>query len=101
VRLSQLPGEILSGSVSEISQNDLKTTAAQELAEQPHGPEAGDRPASNFYGAKTSYQVIVKLGNHPHPLWIGAPGTAKIEVDAKSLGARLADYLRRTFRLEL
>jgi len=99
IRLDEVPGEILLGTVTEIAKNDLKVVP-RELAggadlltqTDQHGVT---RPL------ETSYQVRVHLDDHDHRLLVGARGRAKILVDAQPLGQRFYRYLKRTFNFSL
>ena len=99
VQLEALPGQVLSGTVSEIARMDLQV-ASQELAAHddfttrasPHGLP---RPTN------AAYQVRVSLDEHRVRPQINSSGRAKIHVAPRSWGVRLYRYLRYTFGLEL
>ena len=97
--LDQLPGVVLSGSVLEIAQRDLKIAPRQLLTSAELPIEADDlgrpRPLS------TSYQVRVSLDPHQHRVLVGSSGQAKIRVVPQSLAHRVHRFLTRTFRFEL
>jgi len=98
IRLDEVPGEILEGTITEIAKNDLKVV--------PRELDGGDLATrTDRHGVsrplETSYQARVELDAHAHRLLTGARGRAKILVDAQPLGQRLYRYLKRTFNFEL
>lgn len=99
LQLDELPGEVLSGTVTEIARADLKVLP-RELATGEDLPvrisEQGTaRPL------ETSYQARVSLDDPTGRLLIGTRGRAKIIADPQSLARRIYRYLRRTFSFEL
>jgi putative peptide zinc metalloprotease protein len=99
IQLDQAPGRVLSGTIQEIAEIDLKITPAELLPAGtiPTQPdEAGvPRPAG------TVYQGRVALVTSDSPLLIGQTGQAKVFAGSLSLGRRLSRYLSRTFRFEM
>src|SRR5262249_23885120 len=99
VQLDQRPGELLSGTIREIAEIDLKITPAELLpaGTLPTRPdEAGvHRPVG------TIYQARVALQSTDIPLVIGEAGSAKVYAAPLSLARRISRYLSRTFRFEL
>jgi putative peptide zinc metalloprotease protein len=95
LKLDELPGRILQGTISEIAKTDLKV-APRELAT---GKELALRvdEAGIPRPTETSYQARVALDEHGHRLLTGTGGRAKILVDRQSLGRRLSRSLSRTF----
>ena len=99
LKLDELPGEILDGTITEIAKTDLKV-APRELASGKQLPIRIDdqgipRPV------ETSYQARVVLDEHDGPLLPGTGGRAKILVARQSLGRRLYRALGRTFNFRL
>jgi putative peptide zinc metalloprotease protein len=99
IQLDQHPGRVLSGTIREIAEIDLKITPTEFL---PAGllptrqDEAGvPRPAG------TVYQGRVSLVPADLRLLIGEAGQAKVFAGSMSLGRRLSRYLSRTFRFEM
>lgn len=99
IQLEQSPGTLLSGTIHELAELDLKITppqllAAGELANRPD--ERGvARPAS------TSYQARVRLEGAIPPLLLGESGRARIDAASLSLGSRLLRAIRLAFSLDL
>jgi putative peptide zinc metalloprotease protein len=99
LKLDELPGEILRGTITEIAISDLKV-APRELATGKDlavrvDEEGIPRPT------ETSYQARVALDEHNRRLLTGTGGRAKIVVDRQSLGRRLYRALGRTFNFRL
>jgi len=99
LKLDQLPGRVLGGTITEIAKTDLKV-APRELAKGEELPVRVDdegitRPV------ETSYQARVALDDHNARLLIGTRGRAKILAEPQSLARRLYRYLGRTFRFSL
>jgi putative peptide zinc metalloprotease protein len=97
--LDQWAGEKLTGVIKEIAALDLKLLP-RELAgsgavvTQPDAAGV-ERPVDTLYRAR------VELTGAPPRMTIGAQGTAKIAAGSETIGARIAEYLQRTFRFEL
>ncbi len=99
LKLDELPGKILRGTITEIAKTDLKVAprelaAGKDLAVRVD-EEGIPRPT------ETSYQARVALDEHDHPLRTGTGGRAKILADRQSLGRRLYRSLGRTFNFRL
>jgi putative peptide zinc metalloprotease protein len=99
LKLDELPGRIVEGTIAEIARSDLKV-APRELA---GGKELAVRVDEQGIPrpAETSYQARVALDEHAHRLLTGTGGRAKIVVDRQSLGRRLYRALGRTFNFRL
>jgi putative peptide zinc metalloprotease protein len=99
IQLDQRPGELLSGTIREIAEIDLKITPAELLpaGTLPTRPdEAGvQRPVGTIYQARVALQTT------DIPLVIGEAGSAKVYAAPASLARRISRYLSRTFRFEL
>ncbi len=98
VRLDQLPGQVLCGTIDEIAKIDLQVaprerTATDQLLTRNRWPRNSRQ--------RTSYEARLRLENPPTFLKGGAAGAAKIVTARESLGRQLARYLARTFRVEL
>ena len=99
IRLDELPGESLEGTISTIGELDLKV-APRELVIAGDLPTRADesgvpRPLS------ASYQARVQLDPAAHlALRAGAPGRAKISVEPQSLASRLLRYLQQTLEMK-
>jgi len=96
LKLDQLPGRVLGGTITEIAKTDLKV-APRELAKGEELPVRVDdegitRPV------ETSYQARVALDDYGARLLTGTRGRAKILAEPQSLARRLYRYLGRTFR---
>ena len=99
VRLDQLPGTILHGTVEEIAKIELampprELTATRRLAVR-------DDTANQTPAIDIAYQARVRLDDAPAFLTGGTAGEASVTVASETLGRRLARYLARTFRVEL
>ena len=99
LKLDQLPGRVLGGTITEIAKTDLKV-APRELAKGEELPVRVDdqgipRPV------ETSYQARVALDDHDARLLPGTRGRAKILAEPQSLARRLYRHLGRTFRFSL
>jgi putative peptide zinc metalloprotease protein len=97
VRLTvdHLPGEILSGTVSEIARLDLDRMP-RELAASGDLPSRTDRRGTK-HPLDTWYQARVTFDSDPAHLVARVHGRAKIAVASQSLGAQLLRWLRQTF----
>ena len=99
IQFDQLPGEILQGTIGEISQTELKVVP-RELATGEDVPvRVGPRGLP--LPAETSYQARVQLDRHDQTLLVGARGRAKILAEAQPLFRRVYRYLRGTFSITL
>jgi hypothetical protein len=97
LRLDQLPGKTLRGTIVEIAKTDLKV-APRELADElPVRVDKQGVPRP----VETSYQARVALDAHQARLLVGTRGRAKILAEPQPLAARLYRYLGRTFRFSL
>jgi putative peptide zinc metalloprotease protein len=98
VQLDQSPDRVLSGTIVEVAEIDLKVTPAELLPEgsvPTRQDESGvPRPVS------TMYQARVSLANTDSSILIGQAGRAKIYTAPMSLAKRLSRYLSHTFRFE-
>ncbi len=99
IQLDQHSGRVLSGTIREIAEIDLKITPVELL---PAGmlPTRQDE-AGVLRPAGTVYQGRVVLAPADSPLLIGQAGEAKVFAGSLSLGRRLSRYLSRTFRFEM
>ena len=99
IQLDQWPSAILSGTITEVAEVDLKVTPRELIAHEdlPTRADAAgvERPLN------ASYQARVQLSEHDARLLIDAQGRGKIDAGAMTLGRRLYRFLARTFRLEL
>jgi putative peptide zinc metalloprotease protein len=99
VQLDEHPGRLLSGTIREIAEIDLKITPPELL---PAGALPTRPDESGVYRpAGTVYQARVALEPTDTPLVIGASGRAKIHAPPLSLARRFSRYLSHTFRFEL
>jgi putative peptide zinc metalloprotease protein len=95
IRLDHMPGETYSGRIVEIAKLDLEV--------MPRGlAAAGDLPSRTdkrglAHPLDTWYQARVELAGDPPHLLARVHGRAKIAVAPRTLGARIARYLRQTF----
>jgi putative peptide zinc metalloprotease protein len=99
IQLDQRPGKVLSGTIREIAEIDLKITPVELL---PAGtlPTRPD-DAGVYRPVGTVYQARVTLHPADTPLLIGEAGRAKVHAAPHPLARRLARYLSHTFRFEL
>jgi hypothetical protein len=90
---------VLSGTIREIAEIDLKITPVELL---PAGmlPTRQDE-AGVLRPAGTVYQGRIALAPADSPLLIGQAGQAKVFAGSLSLARRLSRYLSRTFRFEM
>lgn len=101
VKLDELDGQILAGTITEIASESLKV-APKQLSNKGGGDlatktdEAGvQRPLS------TSYQARVPLDDPRGLLRAGLRGRGRIHAPAQSLGQRIWRYVSRTFNFRL
>jgi putative peptide zinc metalloprotease protein len=98
VQLDQSPDRVLSGTILEIAEIDLKVTPTELLPEgivPTRQDESGvPRPVS------TMYQARVSLSGAESSVLIGQAGRAKIYTAPLSIARRLSRYLSHTFRFE-
>jgi len=99
IKLAQLPGVVLAGTLTEVARRDLKV-APRELAAQGSLPVHFDR-AGVPHPATVCYEARVALTDNPPDLIVAACGQAKILADPQSLGARLYHRLWQVFRFAL
>jgi putative peptide zinc metalloprotease protein len=99
IQLDQCPGRVLSGTIREIAEIDLKITPTELL---PAGmvPTRQDE-AGVLRPVGTVYQGRVALAPADSRLLIGQTGQAKVFAGSLSLGRRLSRYVSRTFRFEM
>jgi putative peptide zinc metalloprotease protein len=97
LHLDETPGEIVTGTIEEISQLDLDV-APPELVAAGVLPMRGDSESPQL--ASTAFLARVTLDEHDHPLLVRTTGDAKVLVEPASLAWRLWRYLSRTFRFE-
>jgi putative peptide zinc metalloprotease protein len=98
LRVETLPGWLLTGMVTEISQRDAKV-APRELTPQDLPLEVG--PDGIARPIEAAYQVRVALDDHDQLLPVGSRGRGKVVVSAQPLGRRLYRYLSQTFTFRL
>jgi putative peptide zinc metalloprotease protein len=96
IKLDQLPGAVLGGTIVDLSKTDVKV-APRELARDSSlsirvDQQGLPRPA------KTSYHARVVMDRHDAALLIGTRGLAKILVDPQPLGLRWYRYVGQVFR---
>src|SRR5690606_7498455 len=97
IQLAQSPGTILPGSITELSEIDLKVIPPEIL---PGGEVAGLRDESGqVRPLGTWYQAKVDFTPPKVPLLAGQSGKARIQASRLSLGSRLWRWLQQTFRL--
>jgi putative peptide zinc metalloprotease protein len=96
VALAQIPGNLLTGQVREISRIESAELPPPIVAERmiPLRTGRDGRPES----VKTYYQASITLDSHSPLLLVGATGWAKIVVDPQPLWLRAYRALRGTFR---
>lgn len=88
------------GTIERISKTQIKE-APQSLASQAGGGlDTIADPTGKLRPVSTSYQARVPIENPHVPLRVGYRGRAKIYLEWKSLGWRLARYLNKTFKFE-
>ena len=98
LRLEERPGEILTGTITDVAQIDLKVTPRELLQHEDVPTRINEQGRPEL--VSTSYQARVKFDPHAAVLSAGSTGTAKIETAPQSLAARLSRYLSRTFRMD-
>ncbi len=99
IQLDQHPGRLLSGTIREIAEIDLKITPAELL---PAGMLPTRPDESGVYRPVGKvYQARVELQPSDAPLLIGEAGRGKVHAAPLSLARRLARFLSHTFRFEL
>jgi putative peptide zinc metalloprotease protein len=99
IRLDQLPGAVVSGRITEISQTPLEV-APPELAGTGRlavlvDEDGVPRPAD------PSYEARVDLDDASKKMLIGTSGYAKVYAAPQTLGTRLVRMIKRTFHFEL
>ncbi len=98
LRLEERPGEILTGTIKDVAQIDLKVTPRELLQHEDVPTRINERGRPEL--VSTSYQARVELDPHKAVLSAGSTGSAKIKTGPQSLAARLSRYLSRTFRMD-
>ena len=98
LRLDERPGEILTGTVKDVAQIDLKVTPRELFQHEDLPTRINEQGRPEL--VSTSYQARVEFDSHDVTFSAGSTGTAKIETAPQSLAARLSRYLSRTFRLD-
>ena len=96
--MDETPGAICRGLVKEIAEIDLKVAPRELIRHEDLPTQTNENGQLEL--VSTAYQARVDLTPTNFPLLIGTSGTAKVDANALSLGARLARYLNRTFRIE-
>lgn len=99
VLFEQLPEAILTGKITEIAELDLRIIPPELVRERELPVQRDDSGAVRPLSA--AYQARVALDQHGHRLLLGETGRAKILADPRTLAARLARTMSRTFRFEL
>jgi putative peptide zinc metalloprotease protein len=99
IRLEEMPGTVLHGTVVEMAKADIKVVP-RELVKGVDLPVRLDERGIPRPQA-TSYQARVALDAADAPLLMGTRGRARIVVDPQSPAQRLYRYLRRTFQWPL
>ncbi|MCA9068782.1 MAG: HlyD family efflux transporter periplasmic adaptor subunit [Planctomycetaceae bacterium] len=98
LKLSERPGEILTGTVQDVAQIDLKVTPRELIQHEDLPTRMNEQGRPEL--VSTSYQARVALDTDKASLLVGTTGSAKIETAPLSLASRLSRYLNRTFRLD-
>jgi multidrug resistance efflux pump len=99
LRLDQMPGQVATGKVVEVSR--------READHQAEAGESHDMLATLFAGLvapggkRAHYQVRVQLDDLPQQLVIGGRGTAKVAAERITLARSIWRFLAKTFRLPL
>jgi len=99
LKLDQVPGRVVEGTITEVSKMDLKV-APRELAKESGLAIRLDR-AGVPHPANTSYQARVALETCPQGLLAGGRGEAKILAAPQSLWSRVYRRLSQVFRFVL
>jgi putative peptide zinc metalloprotease protein len=99
LRLSELPGKILYGQVSDVSKLNSDELPHEIVARQMLPLQR--RPDGSVRGAGTSYEAVIAVDPHTAPLLVNATGWVRIEVAPQSLWLHLYRGLRSTFRVAL
>ena len=110
LKFAQRPGETLTGSVTAIAAEALRTVPrelagtavalAGGAAPDPSDPDAA-RPAETSYEVRVALHGAADPGSPAAGLLARGAGTAKIRVAARPAFVRLWEALRRTFRFDL
>ena len=110
LKFAQRPGETLTGSVTAIAAEALRTVPrelagtavalAGGAAPDPSDPDAA-RPAETSYEVRVALHGAADPGSPAAGLLARGAGTAKIRVAARPPFVRLWEALRRTFRFDL
>jgi putative peptide zinc metalloprotease protein len=99
MRLDQLPGQVASGTVVEVSRREADDEAME--------PRQQDTLATLFAGLiapggkRSHYQVRVEFDELPQELVIGGRGAAKVAAERITLARSVWRFVARTFRLPL
>jgi len=99
LKLDELPGRVLGGTITEIAKTDLKVAPRELAAGEELAVRVDDEGISR--PVETSYQARVALDDCDVRLLTGTGGRAKILAEPQSLARRLYRYLGRTFRFSL
>jgi putative peptide zinc metalloprotease protein len=96
VRLDQLPGQVLVGTVADVARRDAESGNSASAADDLAPLFAGLAPPGR---ADVHYQAHVRLTLPEVPLTIGGRGQAKIAAERITLARWILRYLAQTFRL--
>lgn len=99
IQLDQHPGRLLSGTIREIAEIDLKITPPELLPAGTIPTRPDESGVHRPIG--TVYQARVRLEPAETPLLIGEAGRAKVHAAPMSLARRLSRYVSHTFRFEM
>ncbi len=96
LQLDMAPGQVLQGTIREISRNSIQAAANEITSEQDLANRRNDTIASQ--PDQTSYEALVQIDASDIPLLIGAAGRAKIVVDRQPMSLRVYRFLTTTFK---
>ncbi|MEX2187648.1 MAG: hypothetical protein WD875_12670 [Pirellulales bacterium] len=96
VQLDAWPGVVIHGTVVDVAEVTIEDDTPEQFAAER--ASATDRGKSSRLKG-TRYLARLKLESTHFALLFGATGTAKIDVEPASLGARLYETYRQTFSL--
>ena len=96
LRLDEVPGELLTGEITELARIDVQVLPRESSASQ-RIPTQTDQQGV-IRPVETLYQARVKLDETDRPLLLRSGGKAKITVASHSLAWRGWRFLQRTFR---
>jgi putative peptide zinc metalloprotease protein len=99
LRIDQLPGQVISGEVVDVSQHEVRADDATAGQANLATLYAGLTPPQSRY--TSHYQTRVRFDAPQQPLVIGGRGEAKVAAERITLARSIVRFLGQTFRLPM